>query len=314
MGVNNIHIGSRMVWNSNTAPVKTEKIEISNAKKPANTDKLVLNLPTAETVCKRREFVTDERMGEGCAFCYTYMERTLTFESEKYGISTASGSREDGYFLINLDKTAQTFGKSGAAMNQIEHAVEETRERKDRALAQSTISGSLSGAITGNGQTVGGSVGFAVQNTIYRYLSASETKGTVAYKNGGVVNYRETAMSSREIYNQCAVFLAEAFGEKRSEFVLDERAFHKLFGKLDGDEQTSSENAAQKREDLDKELSRLKEFVEKKLTAVQQKNPDCGSLQTFADTYLKLGAYQYSDITSLAEKMFAAENAAGTKK
>ena len=54
--------------------------------------------------------------------------------------------------------------------------------------------------------------------------------------------------------------------------------------------------------------------MEKNLTAVQQKAPDCGSLKNFADTYLKLGTQKYSDITSFVEKIFAAENTAGTKK
>ncbi|MDE7302707.1 MAG: hypothetical protein K2N60_05240 [Oscillospiraceae bacterium] len=314
MRVNNINTDSHAVWNSSTAAVKTETADFSNVKKIANADKFVLNLPTSETVCKRTEFVTDERMGEGCAYCYTYMERTLTFESEKYGISTISSGSTGGYFVINLDKNAQTFGKSGADMNNIEHAVEETWERKDRALEQSTISGSLSGAVTGNNQTVGGSLGFAAQIQTYKYLSASTTKGTVAYKNGGVGNYREIAVSSREIYNKCAVFLAEVFGEKSSDLVLSDRAFNELFGELNGDEKTFSGNAAQKCENLQKQLSMLKEFMEKNLASVRQKDPDCGSLKTFADTYLKLGTYKYSDITSFVEKMLTSENAAGTKK
>ncbi|MDE6132480.1 MAG: hypothetical protein K2G04_03765, partial [Oscillospiraceae bacterium] len=57
-------------------------------------------------------------------------------------------------------------------------------------------------------------------------------------------------------------------------------------------------------ENLVKQLSSLKVFMEKNLAAIQEKSPDCGSLKTFADTYLKLGTYKYSDITSLAEKMF----------
>lgn len=314
MRVNNINTDSYAVRNSNTSAVRTEEADFLNTKKFANADRFVLNLPTSETVYKRTEFVTDERMGESCAYCYTYMERTLTFESEKYGISTVSSSSTGGYFVINLDKNAQTFGKSGADMNDIEHAVEETLERKNRALEQSTISGSLSGEITGNYQTVGGSLGFTVQNTTYKYSSAGITKGTVAYKNGGAGNYREIAVSSREIYNKCAVFLAEAFGGKSSDLVLSDKAFNELFGELNGDEKTLSKNAAQKCENLANQLSRLKEFTEKNLAAVQQKNPDCGSLKTFADTYLKLGTYKYSDITSLVEKMLAAENTAGAKK
>lgn len=311
MRINNVNIDSHAIWNSNTAAVKSEKVEFSSAEKFANADRFVLNLPTSEAVCKRTEFVTDERMGEGCAFCYTYMERTLTFGSGEYGISNVSRS-SGGYFAINFDKNARTFGKSGADMNDIEHAVEETRERIDRTLEQSTISGSLSGTVTGNGQTVGGSLGFAVRNTSYKYSSASTTQGTVAYKNGRTGNYRGVSMSSREIYNKCAVFLAEAFGEKSSDLVLSDRNFKELFGKFDSgndDEKAFSKVEAQKRENLGKQISKLREFMEKNLAAVRQKSPDCSSLKTFADTYLKLGTYKYSDITSLVEKMFAEENA-----
>lgn len=306
--INNINNNSFYSFNSNTAAMKREPIDFTNSVKPANADKFVLNLPTAETIYKRQEFVTDERMGEGCAYCYTYMERTLTFAGGKGGNLIVSGSSTDGYFAINLDKGARPFGKSGEDMNNIGHAVEETWERRERSLEQSTVSGSLSGLITGNGQTAGGSVGFAAQSTAYKYSSVSETKGTVAYKNGGAGNYRETAVSTREIYNKCAVFLAEAFGEKSSGLVLGDREFNELFGNRDGDEKTLSENAAQKRENLNKQLDRLKKFMEKNLAAVRQKDPDCGSLKIFADTYLKLGAYSYSDITSFAEKMFAGTN------
>ena len=314
MRVNSVNTDPHAVYSFNSAASRTETVDFSTAKNFTNADKFVLNLPTSETACKRTEFVADERMGEGCAYCYTYMERTLTFESDKYGISTVSQSSSGGYFAINLDKNTQTFGKSGVNMNDIGHAVEETRERKERTLEQSIISGSLSGAAAGNNQTVGGSIGFAAQNTTYKYSSVSTTKGTVSYKNGGAGNYRETAASSREIYNKCAVFLAEAFGKKSSDLTLSGRDFDELFGIPDGDEQTSSRNAEQKRENLGKQLSRLKEFMEKNLTAVQQKAPDCGSLKNFADTYLKLGTQKYSDITSFVEKILAAENTAGTKK
>ena len=314
MRVNNINTDPHAVYSFSSEDRKTERVDFSTAKNFANADKFVLNLPTSETVCKRTEFVTDERMGEGCAYCYTYMERTLTFESEKYGITTMSHSSSDGYFVINLDKSSQTFGKSGADMNNIEHAVEETWERRERTLEQSTISGSLSGAVTGNNGTVGGSLEFAAQNTLYKYSSVSAAKGTIAYKNGGLGSYREVATSSREIYNKCAVFLAEAFGEKSSDLVLSGSAFNELFGEPDGDGKAFSENAAQKLENLSKQLSSLKEFMEKNLSAVRKKDPDCGSLKAFEDTYLKLGTYKHSDITSLVEKMLAGGNASAVKK
>jgi len=53
------------LWNSNITRTKAEKAEVSNIAKPANTDKLVLNLPKSETVYNIKEFVTDERMGKG---------------------------------------------------------------------------------------------------------------------------------------------------------------------------------------------------------------------------------------------------------
>lgn len=309
MGINSVNNGTGVVWNSNTTQNKSEMVDVVNNAKPANTDKLVLNLPKSETVYKRQEFVTDERMGEGCAFCYTYMERTLTFAGGKNGTLTFTGGSSGGYFIINADKSQQTFGKSGVKMNDIGHAVEETWERRDRAWEQSTMSGGLSLGIAGDGQAVGGSIGYAGQSTKYKYSSVSETKGTLAFKNGGVGSYRETAFSSREIYNKCAVFLAKAFGENSSDLVLNDRDFNELFGKPDGDEKTFSENAAKKRENLDTQLNRLKMFMEKNISAVRRKNPGCRSLQSFADTYLKLTAYNYSDVTSIVEKMFAAENA-----
>lgn len=308
MGVNNVNNGSGVVWNSNFTRTKAEKAKVSNIAKPANTDKLVLNLPVNETVYNRQEFVSDERMGEGCAFCYTYMERTLTFASGKCGALTLKSSDASGYFVINADKTKQTFGKSGADMNDIEHAVEETWERRDRAWKQSTVSGGLSVGIAGDNQTIGGAIGFTKQNTMYKYSSASETKGTLAFKNGGVENYRETAFSSREIYNKCAAFLAKAFGENSSDLVLSDREFISLFRKPGGNDKMSSENAVQKRENPDKQLNRLKTFMEKNLSAVREKNSDCRSLQVFTDTYTKLAAYNYSDVTSIVEKMFAAGN------
>lgn len=308
MGVNSVNNNSLYAFISSAAAMKREPIDFTNSVKPANADKFVLNLPTAETIYKRQEFVNDERTAEGCAYCYTYMERTLSFEDKNGTKVTFSSIDNGGYFAINLDKGARTFGRSGEDMNNIGHAVEETWERRERSLEQSTISIDMLSSITKNGQTAGGSVGFAAQSTAYKYSSVSETKGTVAYKNGGVGNYRETAVSTREIYNKCAVFLAEAFGEKSSGLVLGDREFNELFGNRDGDEKTLSENAAQKRENLNKQLDSLRKFMEKNLAAVRQKAPDCGSLKIFADTYLKLGAYSYSDITSFAEKMFAGAN------
>ncbi len=312
MGVSSVNNGSGVVWNSNTTQTKAEKVEFSNCAKPANADKFVLNLPVSETVYKRQEFVTDERMAEGCAYCYTYMERTLTFAGEKYGAMTFTSSSKGGYFVINADKTKQTFGKSGADMNDIKHAVEETWERRERSCEQSTVSGTLSEVIAGNDKTVGGSIGFAGQSTAYKFSSVSKIKGTISFKNGGSGSYRETAFSSREIYNKCAAFLTKAFGENSSELVLNNGDLDLIFGKLGGDEKTFSNNVTKKRENLDTQLDRLKKFMEKNLAAVRQKAPDCRGLQAFADTYMKLAGCDFSDITSLVEKIFVSENAAAS--
>ena len=271
---------------------EAEKIDFSKAPAPANKDKFVLNLPTVETIYKRQEFSTDDSMAEGCAFCYTYMERVLNFGSGDRIISKSN----DGYFVINTDKDQRTFGRSGADMDDIDHAVEETFECRLRSLEQTTVSGSLSGSVTENGQTVGGSLGFAMQSTLYRYLSVSETKGMVAYKNGAMSAYRERAVSFREVYNRCAMFLAEAFGENSADMLLGDKEFSELF-----------EKPEQKREALETQLGKLREFMKKNLSAVRQKDPDCSSLKIFENTCSKLKTYDFPDIASLAEKMFAAE-------
>ena len=292
-----VSFGSEMVG-------KSEEIDFSKAPALANRDRFVLTLPAVETIYKRQEFVTDESMAEGCAYCYTYMERVMESGSGVNIISTSN----DGYFIINADKDQRTFGKSGAVMNDIAHAVEETWERRERSLEQTTVSGSLSGFVTENGHTMGGSLEFAMQSTVYRYLSVSETRGSVEYKNGAMSVYREKAISFREIYNKCAMFLAKAFGEKSTDMLLDEREFSELFGNPDGEEKTFSHKPEQKRGTPETKLSKLKEFMEKNLSDVRRKDPDCRSLQIFADTYLKLKAYNFTDITLFAEKMFAADS------
>lgn len=271
MGINNVNSGSPVVWSSLDTPVRRgEEIDFSKAPALSNRDRFVLNLPSSETIYKRQEFVTDESMAEGCAYCYTYMERVMEFGSGARLISSSN----DGYFVINTDKDDRTFGKSGADMDDIAHAVEETWERIERSLEQFGISGGLSGSFTKNGHTVGGSFGFDIQGTIYRQLSVSETKGSVSYKDGAAGVYREKAISYREIYNMCASFLAEAFGEKSTEL-------------------------------HDAPLDKLREFIEKHLSGVRQNDPDCGSLKAFEDTYSKLKEYDLTDIASFMEKMFA---------
>lgn len=280
-----------------------EEIDFSKAPEIANRDKFVLNLPTTETIYKRQEFVTDESMAEGCAFCYSYMERVMEFGSGGRLISYSN----DGYFVINADKDQRTFGKSGENMNDIAHAVEETWERRERSLEQTTLSGSLSGSFTKNGKTFGGSIGFTMQSALYRYLSVSETRGAVAYKDGSVGAYYEREITFREIYNRCASFLAEAFGENSAGMLLDDKEFSELFGNPDGGEKNSPENPEQKRIAFETQLGRLKEFMEKNLSAVRKKDPDCRSLKIFEDTCSKLRKYDFSEIASLVEKMFAAD-------
>ncbi len=294
MEINNINFSQGTIWNGNNAAIKSETVDLSNSINPAILDKLVLEIPDSETIYKRQEFVTDESMGEGCAFCYTYMERTLAS-----GLSVTSYSSSDGYFILNADKSGQTFGRSGADMNNIKHAVEETYERIDRTSKQSTISGSLSGT------AIGGSLEFAAQSTAYKYKSVRDTQGSVAYKNGGAEIYREKAVSSLEIYNKCAVFLEEAFGDKNDGLVIDSSEFNKLFDKQCSNEKTSPEAAEQNDKNINERLMCLKRFMERNLSAVRKKSPDCGSLKTFLDTYTKLGAYNYADIISIAGKMFA---------
>ena len=268
---------------------RAEETVIPKAPERLNKDKFVLNLPAVETIYKRQEFSTDERMAEGCAYCCTYMERVLNFGSGAKIIS----SSYDGYFVINTDRDQRTFGKSGADMDDISHAVEETWELRTRSLEQTTLSGSLSGSVTKNGRTFGGSLGFEMQSTVYRYLSVSETKGMVSYKDGSIGAYREKEISYQEIYDMCAKFLAEAFGEKSADMLPD------------GDEKNSPKNPEQKRGVPESQLGKLREFIEKNLSAVRKKDPDCKSLKIFEDTYSKLKAYDFTDIASLVEKMFA---------
>ncbi|MCM1022749.1 MAG: hypothetical protein NC395_01660 [Prevotella sp.] len=307
MKIDGANINSGLVWSSDTAVRRGEKVDFADPAKPANADRFVLNLPAAETVYKRQEFTADESMGTGCAFCYTYMERTLEFENGGK-LTIVSDKSEDGCFVINSDKDGRTFAGSGVDMDGISRAVEETWERTERSLEQAAASGSLSGTVSGGGFAAGGSLGFAAQASLYRHSSVRETKGAVSFKNGGTGVYRENAVSSRELYNKCAVFLADAFGAKSAGLVLGEKAFNELFGEQDGGGETVSESGALKREKLNSRLDSLKEFMEKSLADVRRKDPGCGSLKAFADTRLKIGKYKYSDIVSLAEKMFAAEN------
>lgn len=315
MGVNNVNNGSPVVWTRLNEPYKRgEQVDFSKSIKDMNLDNVVLLLPKTETIYRRKEFVTDERSAEGCATCYTYVQKTLTFDDGKGGtFSWVGGGVKDCIWMTNPNGD-RTFSKSGVNMNDISHAVEETWEVRERSLQQTTLSFSEVKAMLAKGQTFGSAFGYAEQTTVYKYASASITEGTIAYKNGAAAAYRENAVSSRELYNKCVSYIGATFGENGSELTLSDTAYNELFGKTGGDEKTFTANAAKKRENLDKQLNLIREYMEEKLAAVRQSNPKCSSLQVFADTCLKLETYKYSDITSLVKKMFAAENAADTKK
>lgn len=175
----------------------SNEVDFSKSATLPNRDKFVLNLPTAETIYKKQELTTDKSMSEGCAYYSSYTERVLEF-----GSSRLTSISNDGYFVINMDKYQQTFGKSDADMNDIDHAVEETWERKERSLEQTSVSGSLWGFAQKNGHIVGGGFGFNLQSSVYKELSASVTKGSVSYKDGAMSTYLEKAMSFREIYKR----------------------------------------------------------------------------------------------------------------
>lgn len=312
MAVNNVNNGSPVTWTRLNEPYnKGNQVKLTELK-DANLDNLVLHIPTTETIYTRKEFVTDERCAEGCATCYTYIQKTLTFDDGKGGTFSWVGSGVKDCIWMTNPKGDRTFSKSGVNMNDISHAVEETWEVRERSLQQTTLSVSEVTAMLADGKTFASVFGYAEQTTTYKYASAGLTEGTVTYKNGAVGTYRENTLSSRELYNKCAVYIAGAFGEDGSDLVLSDSAYNELFGKNGGNEKTFSENIAQRREKFDKQLNKLQEFMEKKLAAVRRKNPDCGSLKTFANTYMELQAYKYSDITLLVEKMFA-DSAFSTK-
>lgn len=315
MGVNNVNNGSPVTWIQLNEPYRRgEPVDFSKSIKDMNLDNVVLHVPKTETIYRRKEFVTDERCAEGCATCYTYIQKTLTFDDGKGGtFSWVGGGTKDCIWMTNPNGD-RTFSKSGVNMNDISHAVEETWEVKERVLEKSTFSIDEVREMLANGQRLGGVFGYTDQTTSFKYASASITEGTIAYKNGAAAAYRETALSSRELYNKCTAYIGAAFGEDGSKLALSDSAYDELFGKTSGDEKSFTANAAKKRENLDKQLNRIREYMAEKLAAVRQSDPKCSSLQIFADTCLKLESFKYSDITSLVKKMFDAPNAVDTEK
>lgn len=314
MGVNNVNNGSPVTWTRLNEPYSRGKqVQLSEIK-DANLDNVTLLIPKTETIYRRKEFVTDERYAEGCATCYTYIQRTLTFDDGKGGTFTWGGLGVKDTIWTTNPKGDRTFAQSGVNMNDISHAVEETWEVRERSLQQSAFSISEVRAMTANGKTLGDAFGYTEQTMSYKYASASITEGTVKYKNGAVGSYSETALTKREIYNKCAVFIAEAFEEDSSELTLSDSAYNKLFGKIGGDEKTFSTNMAQRREYLTDRLNKLQELMEKNLSDIRKNYPDSKGLQSFEDTCLKLGQLDNRDITSLVLKLLAEENASGAGK
>lgn len=313
------YTSSKNILNVSFNPIPG-KGDLVNLKELGNADILVLSMPTSESVYKRTEFINDESTGKGCAYCCTYMEKTLTFEDEEHGTYSLTFSSTESQFIINMDDFSRTFGKSRSDMNGISHAVEETWEYTERSFEQTAISGRMAEKINeANGKASGANIVFALQSSAYKRTTASITKGTVAYKDGSMAWYRENALSNREIYNNCAAYLAESFGDDSPVPVMGEKEFNELFAKADFNENKPLDNVnnadnrdnavaakpkspQEKREEL---LYNLNKFMERNLAAVRKKNPRSVGLNAFEKTYLEIGTYKYSEITSLLERMFS---------
>lgn len=183
--------GLGAVWSSDLSGGNRQKVELIT-EPPKNMDKFVLHLPTAEVVYKRQE------LNDGCL--KTYSASVKIFEGLKGGSLISFGCSRDAMFLLTEGKAGErTFSKSGAALKDINNAVEETWEYRYRTMETSTLNAAVMS---------GGSVlKFTAQNTAYKYSSVSETNGTVSYKNGGESVYRETAASIREIYKKYEAIL-----------------------------------------------------------------------------------------------------------
>lgn len=323
MAVNNLNNANNKsaIWDQLNKPYfkgppinATNISELKRIDELKNADKLVLHIPKTETIYTRKEFVTDESMAEGCATCYTYVQKTLTFDDGEGGeFQWNSPGTADCIWMTN-PKGDRTFSKSGVNMNDISHAVEETWEVKERSLEQSTFTVAQIQEMYANGKSLRSAFGYSEQTTTYKCASASITEGTITYKNGAAAAYSENALSSRVLYNKCISFIGAAFGEDSSELALSDSAYNELFGKVGGDEKSFSKNMAQRRENLEKQLSKLREYMKKNLSAIQKESPDCIGLQAFSDACLRLKACNYADITSLVEKMFASNSAAGAEK
>ena len=95
MAVNNINNSGQIVWKRLNDPIKsnTEFTEIKNITEMKNCDKLVLKIPKTETIYRRKELVNDATMGKDCATCYTYVQKTLTFDDGHGGTFDWKGGK-----------------------------------------------------------------------------------------------------------------------------------------------------------------------------------------------------------------------------
>ena len=186
--------GLGAVWSSDLSGGNRQRVELIT-EPLKNMDKFELHLPTAEVIYKKKELDDD---------CLkTYSASVKFYEGLKGGSLITLGGSRDAIFLLTEGKSGdRTFSKSGAALKNINNAVEETWEYRYRTMETSTVNAAIMS---------GGSVlKFTAQNTAYKYSSVSETNGTVSYKNGGESVYRETAASIREIYKKYEAILLQS--------------------------------------------------------------------------------------------------------
>lgn len=322
MAINNLNNGNNgsAIWDQlnkpyfkgpgiNAVNAATELKRIDELK---NADKLVLHIPKTETIYKRKELVNDATMGKDCATCYTYVQKTLTFDDGKGGeFQWKSPGTADCIWMTN-PKGDRTFSKSTVNMSDISHAVEETWEVRERALEKTSFTVAEIQEMSKNGQSFKSIFGYSEQTTSYKYASAAITEGTVKYKNGAEAAYRETAVSSREIYNKCISYIGAAFGEDTSDMKLTQSQYDALFGKTGGDEKSFSANAAAKRNGREKQLDRIRDYMNGKLNAIHKKDPNSKFLQVFGSTYENLQTVSAKDIAVLV--LMASQNSAIPKK
>lgn len=322
MAINNLNNGNNgsAIWDQINKPyfkgpginAVNAATELKRIDELENADKLVLHIPKTETIYKRKELVNDATMGKDCATCYTYVQKTLTFDDGKGGeFQWKSPGTADCIWMMNPTGD-RTFSKSTVNMSDISHAVEETWEVRERSLEKTSFTVAEIQEMSKNGQSFKSIFGYSEQTTSYKYASAAITEGTVKYKNGAEAAYRETAVSSREIYNKCISYIGAAFGDDTSDMKLTETQYNELFGKTSGNEKSFSVNAAKKRDNLNKQLERVRDYMNGKLNAIHKNDPNSIFLQSFRNTYENLQAVKASDIAALV--LLTSQNPAIPKK